>query len=88
MYTVLFAETADEDILRWKKNGQKILMNRISKLLADIKEHPASGIGRPEQLRFNLAGKYSRRINDEHRIVYTIDEENKTVTILSLYGHY
>ena len=88
MYTVLFAETADEDILRWKKSGQKTLMSRISKLLADIKAHPASGIGKPEQLRFNLSGKYSRRINNEHRIVYTIDEDNKTVTILSLYGHY
>lgn len=88
MYTIFFAETADEDKEFWKKSGQKIIMNRISKLLADIQEHPKTGIGKPEALRFDLAGKYSRRINDEHRIVYEIDENNNSVTILSMLGHY
>lgn len=88
MYTIFFAETADEDKEYWKKSGQKIIMNRISKILADIQEHPKTGIGKPEALRFDLAGKYSRRINDEHRIVYEIDEDNNTVTILSMLGHY
>ena len=88
MYAIFFAETADEDKEFWKKSGQKIIMNRISKLLADIQEHPKTGIGKPEALRFELAGKYSRRINDEHRIVYEIDENNNSVTILSMLGHY
>ena len=88
MYTIFFAETADEDKEYWKKSGQKIIMNRISKLLADIQEHPKTGIGKPEALRFDLAGKYSRRINDEHRIIYEIDEDNNSVTILSMLGHY
>lgn len=88
MYTIYFAETADEDIKRWKKSGQQIVMKRISKLLADIQQHPETGIGKPEGLRYDLSGKYSRRINDEHRLVYTIDEETHSVTILSLYGHY
>ena len=88
MYTIMFTETADEDVARWKKSGQKTVMNRISKLLADMQEHPVTGIGKPEALRFDLAGKYSRRINDTHRIVYTVDETTRIVTILSLYEHY
>ena len=88
MYTIYFAETADEDKEFWKKSAQKIIMNRISKLLTDIQAHPKTGIGRPEALRYELAGKYSRRINDEHRIVYEIDEENNRVVVLSLVGHY
>ena len=84
----MFTETADEDVARWKKSGQKTVMNRISKLLADMQEHPVTGIGKPEALRFDLAGKYSRRINDTHRIVYTVDETTRIVTVLSLYGHY
>ena len=88
MYRIALSEPADEDIKRWKKSGQRIIMNRISKLLADIQAHPTTGIGKPEALRYDLTGKYSRRINDEHRIIYTIDEDEKVVTILSLYGHY
>lgn len=88
MYTVYFTEVADADVLRWKKSGQKIMMNRISKLLADIQEHPYIGIGKPEPLRFDLAGKYSRRINDEHRIIYAVDDIHQSVTVYSLYGHY
>lgn len=88
MYKIAFSEPADADIKRWKKSGQKIIMNRITKLLIDIQSHPLTGIGKPEALRYDLSGKYSRRINDEHRIVYTIDENDKIVTILSLYGHY
>ena len=88
MYKIALSEPATEDIERWKKSGQKIIMNRISKLLKDIQEHPQTGLGKPEVLRYDLSGKFSRRINDEHRIVYSVDEENGIVNILSLYGHY
>lgn len=88
MFEIVFTEPADEDVALWKKSGQKIIMNRISKLLKDIQEHPQTGIGKPEPLKYDLSGKYSRRINDEHRIVYSIDEEENTVTVYSLYGHY
>ena len=87
-YRINFYETADEDIIRWKKSGQKILMDRISKLLKDIAEHPYYGIGKPEALRCELTGKRSCRISDEHRIVYEVDEVNNEVNVLSLFGHY
>ena len=88
MYKIEFTEVADEDKEAWKKSGQKILMNRITRLLKDIGEHPKTGIGKPEALKYDLAGKYSRKINDEHRIVYSIDEERLAVTVHSLRGHY
>ena len=87
-YRVNFYETADEDVLRWKKSGQKTIMDRITKLLKDIAEHPYYGIGKPEALRYELTGKWSRRINDEHRIVYEVDEDSNEVNVISLYDHY
>ncbi len=88
MYIISFTQPADEDIAIWKKSGQKIIMNRISKLLLDMQEHPKTGLGKPEALKYDLSGKYSRRINDEHRIVYDIDEKTKIITVFSLRGHY
>ena len=63
-------------------------MNRISALLADIAEHPFTGIGKPEPLKYDLAGKWSRRINTEHRIVYSVHDEMIDVYILSMRYHY
>lgn len=56
--------------------------------MKDIVEHPYYGIGKPESLRYELTGKWSRRINDEHRIVYEVDEVNNEVNVISLFGHY
>lgn len=88
MYQIAFSEEVDKDIAFWKKSGQKIIMNRISKLLLDMQAHPKTGIGKPEALKYDLAGKYSRHINDEHRIVYDIDEDKQIVTVYSMRGHY
>ncbi len=87
-YKINFYETADEDLVRWKKSGQKIIMDRITRLLKDVVEHPYYGIGKPESLRYELTGKWSRRINDENRIVYEVDEVNNEVNVISLFGHY
>ena len=62
MYRIKFSEVADEDVAYWKKSGQKAVMARISRLLEDIQQHPLTGLGKPEALRFNLSGMYSRRI--------------------------
>lgn len=65
-------------------------MNKISALIEDIQLHPFEGIGKPEALKHNLSGKWSRRINQEHRIIYEITENNtiEILDILSLKGHY
>lgn len=53
-----------------------------------IEENPFTGIGKPEALKYDLSGFWSRRINREHRIVYKVYEEKKGIEIHSLKGHY
>ena len=55
-------------------------------LVADIMEHPFEGIGKPEALKGDLTGYWSRRINDKHRLIYKVEDE--FVIIISCYGHY
>ena len=78
---------ADEDLAYWKHTGNKRIMKRISVLLADILKHPFSGIGKPEPLK-GTNGKWSRRITDEHRIVYTVSSGYVYVYAFSLRYHY
>ena len=68
-----FADNAWEDYLYWQNNDKKIL-KRINTLLKDIKRNPddKEGLGKPERLKENLSGYYSRRITSEHRLVYKI----------------
>ncbi len=88
MYKIRFTETADEDILYWKTSGQKVAMAKIQRLLFDMQQHPLTGLGKPEALRFDLSGKYSRRIDSKNRIVYDVNESTLVITIHSLRGHY
>lgn len=82
---LIFAERAWEDYLYWQKTDKKIL-NRINSLIKDIQRHPFEGIGKPEPLKHVLSGYWSRRINDEHRIIYKI--KDKGVLIAQLRYHY
>ena len=68
---LIFSENAWEDYLYWQKTDKKIL-NRINKLIKEIKREPFTGVGKPEPLKHGLAGYWSRRINDEHRMVYKV----------------
>jgi len=63
-------------------------MKKVEVLLFAISENPYTGIGQVEQLKHELIGKWSRRINSEHRIVYSINEEKQHITIHSMFGHY
>ncbi|GAA4127615.1 hypothetical protein GCM10022250_15520 [Flavobacterium chungbukense] len=65
-------------------------MKKITILIEDILLHPYEGLGKPEQLKYELSGRWSRRIDKEHRIIYRITEENniEILNILSLKGHY
>lgn len=70
---LVFQTLAWEDYLYWQEHDKKILA-RINELIRDTSRSPFKGIGKPEALRGSLAGCWSRRINDEHRLVYTIRE--------------
>jgi toxin YoeB len=87
---VIYSEKAQKDREFWKKSGNKAMMNKISALIKDIQLHPFEGIGKPEALKHHLTGRWSRRINQEHRIIYKVTEENtiEILDILSLKGHY
>jgi toxin YoeB len=81
-------EQAKIDLEYWKKIGNKSIMNKITALLKDISEHPYTGIGKPEPLKYELAGKWSRRINSEHRIIYSVSEDAIEIYVFSMRYHY
>lgn len=82
---VLFHNDAWEDYLYFQKNDIKIL-EKINQLIKDISRSPFSGIGKPEPLKFSLSGYWSRRINQEHRLVYAT--KDNTIYILQCKYHY
>lgn len=75
---VSFTENAWEDYLYWQKMDKKIV-KRINELIKDIKRNPFEGLGKPEPLKYDLARKWSRRITDEHRLVYQAEGNNLIV---------
>lgn len=72
---VSFTPNAWEDYLYWQKTDKRI-SRRINELIKDIMRSPFDGIGKPEGLKYDLAGKWSRRISDEHRLVYQVEDGN------------
>ncbi len=82
---LIFSENAWEDYLYWQNTDRKNL-NRINILIKDILRNKYEGIGKPEPLKHNLAGYWSRRIDHEHRVVYKI--ENDAILIAQLRYHY
>ena len=82
---LIFSEHAWEDYLYWQRTDRNIL-RRINALIKEIQRTPFEGIGKPEPLRHGLSGYWSRRINEEHRIVYKVDAES--LFIAQLRYHY
>lgn len=82
---LVFSELAWDDCLYWQAVDKKTL-RRINQLIRAIQRAPFEGIGKPEALRHNLAGFWSRRIDGEHRLVYRCSEE--TVEIAACRYHY
>ena len=82
---LVFSEQAWEDYLYWQKIDKK-LVQRINDLIKEIARTPHTGIGKPEPLKHALSGYWSRRINDEHRIVYKVMDDS--LLIAQLRYHY
>lgn len=81
----LWSDNAWEDYLYWQTQDKKTL-KRINQLLKDIDRNGYEGIGKPEPLKYELQGFWSRRIDDEHRLVYRINEDR--IEIVSCRLHY
>lgn len=82
---LIFSANAWEDYLYWQKSDRKVL-NRINTLIKDIQRQPFEGIGKPEPLKHGLSGYWSRRITDEHRMVYKVEDDS--ILIAQLRYHY
>jgi toxin YoeB len=84
-FTLAWTDNAWEDYLYWQKQDMKIL-EEINNLLEECQRHPFTGTGKPEPLRNNLTGFWSRRINKEHRLVYL--PEDKAIYVVACRFHY
>jgi toxin YoeB len=87
-YSIEITIDAEKDIEKLKKSGDKKALVKIDKLLDELRSHPTTGTGKPEQLKHYLIPTWSRRISDKHRLIYRIQEEKVIVLILSFWGHY
>lgn len=85
MKKVAFEPEAFEQLGKWATEDKKIF-KKILELIKDIQREPFSGIGKPEPLKYELQGYWSRRITDEHRLVYKVEED--LLIILSCKYHY
>ena len=85
-YHLDFTDKACADIDFHKKSGNKAILGKLFTFLEELTQHPFSGSGKPEPLKHNLSGMWSRRINRQHRLIYEIEQD--TVFILSAKGHY
>lgn len=81
-----FTDKAKDQIDFFKKAGDKAILTKMSALFKELSEHPFTGTGKPEPLKYHLSGAWSRRINREHRIYYEANESR--VLIHSVKGHY
>ena len=82
---LIFADAAWEDYLYWQKQDRR-MVERIDKLIRETQREPFAGVGKPEPLKHALAGYWSRRINEEHRMVYKI--EGDSLLLAQLRYHY
>lgn len=87
-YTLVLSEEAARHLREWSKSGQKKTLRKIAVLFEELEQHPTTGTGRVEQLKGDLAGLWSRRIDKGNRLIYRIEDEMVTVFVVSAKGHY
>jgi toxin YoeB len=83
---IVFKPKAQNDREIIKKSGSPATKKRLERILEDILKHPYTGFAKPEELKYDLAGKWSRELSKKDRVVYRVDGED--LNIFSLLGHY
>lgn len=86
-YTIILTDQAEKDLDTLKKDEPSAYKKAIS-LIENISQTPTTGIGKPEILKGDKSGIYSRRITQKHRLIYKVENEKIIVVIISAYGHY
>ena len=86
-YKVAFLDDASRDALKLKREEPKSF-DKLMKMVDELKVHPRSGMGKPEYLKYDKRGVWSRRISQKHRMIYKIIDDRVIVEVISAYGHY
>ena len=86
-YRIDYTVEAIEDMVALQRSEPKAYA-KVQRLIEELKAHPRTGTGHPEQLKGDRAGQWSRRITPKHRLVYTITDNEVLVLVLAAYGHY
>lgn len=87
-YVLVLQPIAERHLAEWRKSGQKKILKKIVALFEELQEHPTTGTGQVEQLKGELAGFWSRRIDKCSRMIYSIHDDEVIVSVVSLKGHY
>lgn len=87
-YEIQLTDDAISDIKKHKKAGDKKILIKIDKLLNELREHPTTGTGKPERLKYYKIPTWSRRISDKHRLIYRVYDTKVVVIVLAFWGHY
>lgn len=86
-YDIDYTDQAVADLIRLRDSEPKVYA-KAQALINELKEHPMTGTGKPEQLKGDRVGQWSRRITKKHRLIYTINGTEIVILVLSAYGHY
>jgi toxin YoeB len=87
-YSIIIEDIAVTDFSFHKKSGQKSVKKRIERIIEELSQTPYFGVGNPHPLKHELSGKWARDIDKKNRLIYLVNEESKSVFILSALGHY
>jgi toxin YoeB len=86
-YLIRFTAQAEKETQHLKKS-EPAAYNKLQKLLMELIEHPYTGAGKPEPMKYDYAGCHSRRITKKHRLIYKVSEQEILVVVISTCGHY
>ena len=87
-FRVIVSEQAKKDLLQIQRSGDKASIKKVEQIISELYDHPETGTGKPERLKFDLTGYWSRRINRKDRLIYFIKNDIITVTVVAALGHY
>jgi toxin YoeB len=87
-YFIEIKETAQKEMKQIQKSGDKATIKKLELILIELENHPTTGTGKPEQLKHELSGYWSRRLNKKDRLIYQILEKEVIVVIVSALDHY
>ena len=87
-YSIVVEQRAQKELQGLYRSGNKASINNVKQIFDELEEHPQTGIGQPEQLKHNLSGYWSRRINQKDRLIYKIEDSTVTVFVISASSHY